>query len=298
MMERREFRQGQRALLEDFLNSYLLAEPNRLPSIRKHQVENNFEFYCEYFATFGTAIPREKILVLKQVIRSADESGDAELSFTIGGSVPGLIVPSATEPAKEHAVVVMDTGEDLKGQAAEDHDLVDAQRKIVDAARKDSANKKLQKMEKKAETGGERPVKKDGAPKPKGKAKAKAKACQPNDNEPGEPAAAAAAPAAPAAPAAAAAPAARPPAVVAEPEFLTNIGDSWEEVAEVLKKAKVIIPDGFAGLRKSYTLDLDTSKVQVLWHEAGIYVKTSTGAGGFKVDGKGGTTISIRKYGG
>ena len=68
--------------------------------------------------------------------------------------------------------------------------------------------------------------------------------------------------------------------------------------AEVLKKAKVIIPDGFAGLRKSYTLDLDTSKVQVLWHEAGIYVKTSTGAGGFKVDGKGGTTISIRKYGG
>ena len=109
--------------------------------------------------------------------------------------------------------------------------------KIVDAARKDSANKKLQKMEKKAETGGERPVKKDGAPKPKGKAKAKAKACQPNDNEPGEPAAAAAAPAAPAAPAAAAAPAARPPAVVAEPEFLTNIGDSWEEVVAKLYKS-------------------------------------------------------------
>ena len=40
------------------------------------------------------------------------------------------------------------------------------------------------------------------------------------------------------------------------------------------------------------------SKLQILCYDGSIYVNKSSGAGGFNVDRKGGTTIGVRKNGG
>ncbi|OLP75564.1 hypothetical protein AK812_SmicGene44620 [Symbiodinium microadriaticum] len=240
LLERQEYRRHQKALLEDFLNSYLLAEPGRLPSIRKHKG------HCLLNASASGPDSSEMEVLILLCKRYGILGRDPDSS--LDGALEALAAEADEAPPKMSPVVAMDTGEALKtplnvdtmetqpmdfydrqclqtvatpcknaaasaitapqsrepgsdgnrqaSQAAEaakdlkeqgdDEDLVELQRKIVAAARKDATDKKLSKLQKKAEKASGS-VKKDGAnkaPKAKAKGKSKAKASQPKHTEP------------------------------------------------------------------------------------------------------------------
>ncbi|CAE6940912.1 unnamed protein product [Symbiodinium sp. KB8] len=368
---RDELRETQRLLLEDFLNSYLVEDPERLPSVRKHK--EVLMIMAQRYCILGE---KTKKKVIKVSLFKLGGNPDAELDNAVNQAAtavdPGLEEPDAepqalmdtgevTMPSPAVHVDMMETQpmdvpetltvqaiatplrninidgagrqaskelrppvhveppptpaslsqqaaqalEVLKAEAADDTDLVDAQRKVVDAARASAASKKLAKIEKKIEKGGgtaaaDKPVKKDQQNKaPKAKAKGKARACKP-PSAAGEPREVQQVPAAAEAPAAAAVPAAaEAPAAAEVPEIITAAGATWAE-APVLMKCNIPIPDGFEGKRKSYTLEVAgcKSKIQILWCEGSCYVNESNGANGVKVDKKGGSTINCRKNGG
>ena len=64
------------------------------------------------------------------------------------------------------------------------------------------------------------------------------------------------------------------------------------------------MPPGFTGAKKSFSVCPDGAacSLGILWHESQIYVNRSCSTMavelGLKVNGKGGTTISVRKVGG
>ncbi|OLP73561.1 hypothetical protein AK812_SmicGene47164 [Symbiodinium microadriaticum] len=78
-------------------------------------------------------------------------------------------------------------------------------------------------------------------------------------------------------------------------------GDLVEAVD--LKRANIELPPGFKGERMSFTATIpgSDSRATIEWKDASVYVKKSRGLKEpveIKIDKKGGSTLSVRKYGG
>ena len=69
-----------------------------------------------------------------------------------------------------------------------------------------------------------------------------------------------------------------------------------------LKRANIEVPPGFKGERLSFTATVpgSDSRATIEWKDGSVYVKKSRGLKDpeIKIDKKGGSTLSVRKYGG